>query len=110
MSTETHSAHITPVGGNVFADLGFEPQEAAALQAQSQRIISEKMAIKESLMAELANWIAVKNLKQTQAAEILGVTRPRVSDLIHRKAIKFTIDALVDMLARAGKQVHLSIQ
>jgi len=52
----------------------------------------------------------VKNLKQTQAAEILGVTRPRVSDLIHRKAIKFTIDALVDMLARAGKQVHLSIQ
>ena len=110
MSTETHSAHITPIGGNVFADLGFEPQEAAALQAQSQRIISEKMAIKESLMAELANWIAVKNLKQTQAAEILGVTRPRVSDLIHRKAIKFTIDALVDMLARAGKQVHLSIQ
>ena len=110
MSTETHSAHITPVGGNVFADLGFEPQEAAALQAQSQRIISEKIAIKESLMAELANWIEVKNLKQTQAAEILGVTRPRVSDLIHRKAIKFTIDALVDMLARAGKQVHLSIQ
>ena len=110
MSTETHSAHITPVGGNVFADLGFEPQEAAALKAQSQRIISEKMAIKESLMAELANWIAVKNLKQAQAAEILGVTRPRVSDLIHRKAIKFTIDALVDMLARAGKQVQLSVQ
>jgi len=110
MNTETHTAHITPVGGNVFADLGFEPQEAAQLQAQSQRIISEKLAIKESLMAELADWIVAKNLKQAQAADILGVTRPRVSDLIHRKTIKFTIDALVDMLARAGKTVHLSIQ
>ena len=39
MSIETKSMHITPVGGNVFADLGFEP---AALKAESQRIISEK--------------------------------------------------------------------
>ena len=36
--------HITPVGGNVFADLGFEPEEAAALMAVSQRIISEMLA------------------------------------------------------------------
>ena len=28
------TAHITPVGGNVFADLGFSPAEANALQAQ----------------------------------------------------------------------------
>jgi hypothetical protein len=39
MSIETKSMHITPVGGNVFADLGFEPLEAAALKAESQRII-----------------------------------------------------------------------
>ena len=45
MSIETKSMHITPVGGNVFADLGFEPEEAAALKAESQRIISEKLAI-----------------------------------------------------------------
>lgn len=36
--------HITPVGGNVFADLGFESVEAAALKAESQRIISEMLA------------------------------------------------------------------
>jgi predicted XRE-type DNA-binding protein len=102
--------HITPAGGNVFADLGFEPEEAAALQAESKRIISEKLAIKESLMAELAGWIDEKNLKQAEAARILGVTRPRVSDVISKKSIKFTIDALVDMLARTGKHVHLSVQ
>ncbi len=110
MSIETKSAHITPVGGNVFADLGFGPEEAAALQAESKRIISEKLAIKESLMTELAEWIDERKLKQAEAAEILGVSRPRVSDVINKKSIKFTIDALVDMLARAGKHVQLSVQ
>ncbi|TCT10908.1 helix-turn-helix domain-containing protein [Paralcaligenes ureilyticus] len=109
MSIETRSTHVTPVGGNVFADLGFAPEEAAALQAESQRIISEKLAIKESLMAELTEWIEAEKLKQADAAKILGVTRPRVSDVIHKKTVKFTIDALVDMLARAGKRVHLSV-
>lgn len=106
----TKSMHITPVGGNVFADLGFDPKEAAALKAESDRIISEKLAIKESLMSELAGWIEEKHLKQAEAAEILGVTRPRVSDVINKKTIKFTIDALVDMLARTGRHVQLSVQ
>lgn len=110
MSIETKSVHITPAGGNVFADLGFEPAEAAALKAESQRIISEKLAIKDSLMTELAGWIEAKKLKQAEAAEILGVSRPRVSDVINKKAIKFTIDALVDMLARTGKHVQLFVQ
>lgn len=110
MSIETKSGHITPAGGNVFADLGFKPEEATALKAESQRIISEKLAIKDSLMTELAGWIEAKHLKQAEAAEILGVTRPRVSDVINKKSIKFTIDALVDMLSRAGKHVQLSVQ
>jgi len=110
MSIETKSMHITPTDGNVFADLGFEPEEAAALKARSQRIVSEKLAIKEALMIELACWIESKQLKQAEAAEILGVTRPRVSDLVNKKAVKFTIDALVDMLARAGKHVQLSVR
>ena len=110
MKIEAQPARITPSCGNVFADLGFEPEEAAALKEHSNRIISEKLAIKDSLMAELAQWIKAKELKQAEAAQILGVTRPRVSDVINKKAMKFTIDALVDMLARTGKHVHLSIQ
>lgn len=110
MSIDTKSVRITPAGGNVFADLGFEPAEAAALKAESDRIISAKLAIKERLMTELAGWINAKHLTQAQAAEILGVTRPRVSNVINKKVGKFTIDALVDMLARAGKQVQVSAQ
>lgn len=109
MSIDTRSGHVTPAGGNVFADLGFSEQEAAALKAQSHRIISEKLAIKRALMIELAQWIDTNNLKQADAARVLGVTRPRVSDVIHQKTVKFTIDALVDMLARAGKRVQLSV-
>jgi predicted XRE-type DNA-binding protein len=60
-------------------------------------------------MDEISVWIIQKDLKQAKAAEILGVTRPRVSDLINKKAIKFTIDALVDMLARTGKQITFSV-
>lgn len=109
MSIDTGSRHITPAGGNIFADLGFEPEEAAALLAESDRIISEKLAIKEQLMTEITGWIVASKLKQVEAAKILGITRPRVSDVVHKKSVKFTIDALVDMLTRTGKQVMLSV-
>ena len=66
MSIDTKSSHVTPVGGNVFADLGFDPKEAQALKAASERIISEKLAIKTALMTELALWIESKELKQAQ--------------------------------------------
>lgn len=58
MSIETRSRHITPAGGNVFADLGFEPEEAAGLQAESQRVIAEKLTIKEALSSEHGGLVA----------------------------------------------------
>lgn len=109
MSIETKSMLITPVGGNIFTDLGFDPKEAAILQAESKRIISEKITIKEYLMTAISVWIDEKHLKQAEAAEILGVTRPGVSDVVNKKYIKFTIDALVDMLVRTGKRVIFSV-
>ncbi len=110
MKRNSKLGHITPSGANIFADLGFEPKEAAKLLEESNKIISEKLSIKESLMTELAVWIEEKDLKQADAAQILGVTRPRVSDVINKKSIKFTIDALIDMLARTGKHVQFSVR
>ncbi len=60
-------------------------------------------------MQELANWIADSQLKQTEAATILMVSRPRVSDVVNMKTSKFTIDMLVNLLARAGKSVRLAV-
>lgn len=109
MSTDTASRHITAANGNVFADLGFPPEEAAALKAQSDKIIAEKIALKEQLMREIANWIKEEKLRQIDAAKILGVTRPRVSDVIRKRTINFTVDALLDMIAATGKKVQLAI-
>lgn len=46
MKSENGVTHITPSDGNVFEDLGFDADEAIALQHRSQKIINEKMAIK----------------------------------------------------------------
>jgi len=61
-------------------------------------------------MSEISQWIADNNLKQIEAAAILGITRPRVSDVVNKKLPKFTIDALVDMVAKTGRDVQLSVQ
>ncbi len=49
-------------------------------------------------MGELASWIRDNHLKQDEAAQILHISRPRVSDVVNKKVGKFTIDALVNML------------
>ena len=50
MKLENNVTYITPADGNIFADLGFDKDEAFVLQARSQAIIDEKLAIKVSLV------------------------------------------------------------
>ncbi len=88
---------VTHGSGNVFADLGFDPEEAANLKLRS------------TLGIELARYVEAEGLTQTEAAERLGVTQPRVSDLVRGKLERFTVDALVNMLARAGRRVEVRV-
>ena len=83
--------------GSVFADLGFGPEEA------------EHLRIRSALMARLRQVIQERGLTQAGAAALLGVTQPRVSDLTRGKIDRFSIDTLVDMLARAGFQVDVRV-
>jgi predicted XRE-type DNA-binding protein len=89
--------HVTPPGGNVFADLGFEPEEAANL------------LIRTDLMMEIEDIIERRGLRQKDAACLFGVSQPRVSDLVRGKIDAFTIDSLVTMLSRAGVTVELKV-
>jgi predicted XRE-type DNA-binding protein len=61
-------------------------------------------------MDEIAQWMKRASVTQAVAAEVLHVTRPRVSDVVNHKVDKFTIDALVSMLGRIGKQVRLAVE
>lgn len=106
---DTQVRHVTKAGANLFAELGFSPDDARRYQAESKDRIDHTLALKEQLMGELASWISEAHLKQAEAAEILHVTRPRVSDVVNKKTSKFTIDALVDMLGRVGKPVKVMI-
>lgn len=106
---DTEIRHVTKSGANLFLELGFTPAEAKRLQAASRKQINDTRLLKQQLMEELTVWIAKHHLKQAEAAEILMVSRPRVSDVVNKKTAKFTIDTLVEMLSRVGKPVKLAI-
>ncbi len=84
--------------GNVFRDLGFLPDEVEYLKVRSE------------LMLNLQKVITARGLKQAEAAKLLGVTQPRVSDLIRGRIDLFSIDTLIDMLARLGIRAKLVLQ
>ena len=109
MTIDTQIRHITPPGANLLLELGFEPAQAEQLQAESQKQINDTKAFKAQLVAALAQWMADNHLKQADAAEILMVSRPRVSGVVKMKVGKFTIDALVNMLSRLGLPVQLVV-
>ena len=106
---DTQIQHVTKPGANLFAELGFPSDDAQRYQAESRELINYTLALKEQLMGELVCWMRDHHLKQGEAAEILHVTRPRVSDVVNKKTNKFTLDALVDMLARVGKPVKMVV-
>lgn len=110
MTIDTEIRHVTKPGANLFRELGFSPAEARKLQAASRRQINDTRLLKQQLMAALSNWIAEHRLRQADAAQILMVSRPRVSDVVNQKTSKFTIDTLVQMLSRVGKPVRLAVE
>ena len=48
-------------------------------------------------------------LRQAEAAKVLRVTQPRVSDLLRGRIDLFSTDALIDMVARLGVGVRLVV-
>ena len=82
---------------NVFRDLGFGAKEAESLRLRAE------------LMVEVRRLIQTRRLTQRSAASLLGVTQPRISDLVRGRIDLFSIDTLVNMLARAGIRVQLRV-
>lgn len=88
---------MTPGSGNVFADLGLPPEEAALL------------AMRAELMAALRQLIEQRGWTQAAAARELGVSQSRISDLVRGKWQAFSLDMLVTLAERAGCHVRLAI-
>ena len=54
--------------------------------------------------------IVARGLTQAEAAKVLHVTQPRISDLTRGKIDRFSIDTLVEMLSRAGADVTFKVR
>jgi len=67
------------------------------------------MKLRSRLMMAVREHIKREGLSQAQAAKLLGVTQPRISDLVRGKIDLFSIDTLINMLAKAGLHVDLKI-
>lgn len=89
---------ISKSSGNVFVDLGFTAEESAVLTMRAE------------LMVNLRQIIEKKHWTQVEAAQHLGISQSRVSDLVRGKWEKFSLDMLVNLIARSGKKITLEVR
>lgn len=62
------------------------------------------------LMIAVQRYVEASGETQAQAAKHLGLTQPRLNDLLRGRIEKFSLDALVNMLARVGRQVAVKVK
>lgn len=94
----TAKVKMTRGKANVFRDLGFPAQEA------------QNLLLRSDLMTRIERYVGSSGLTQKDAAARLGVTQPRLNDLMKGKIEKFSLDALVNMLGHAGMRVEFSVK
>lgn len=95
---DTRETKITYGSDNVFEDVGFEAEEAANLR------------IRADLLLDLREYIRARGWTQAEAAAFFGETQPRISNLLKGEISRFSIDKLINMLARAGIRVRLETE
>ncbi len=87
---------VTVGSGNVFADLGIPNPEQELLKAE--------------LTLQIYRIIKQRNLTQTQAGKILGISQPHVSALARNRAGNFSIGRLLDFLTALGQNVEITVK
>lgn len=95
--TIAQSVQITKGSDNVFEDLGFEAEEAMNLK------------IRADLMLQLRSYIETQGWTQQQAAAFFEETQPRISNLLNGDITRFSIDKLINMLAKTGMKIKVEL-
>ncbi len=84
---------------NFFKDVGFSEQEAEYLMIRSRLMLEVDLFVKRSGLTQL-----------DASKKKLGISKPRLNDLLRGKIQKFSIDALVKMLSRIGVHVDVNVR
>jgi predicted XRE-type DNA-binding protein len=82
---------------NVFDALADTAAEAANMKARAALLLG--------IREQVHSW----GIPQEQAAFRLGITRPRLNDLLRGKLAKFSLDALVNIAAAAHLTVEIKV-
>ena len=93
-----NSARVVRGSKNIFEDLGFDAEEAVNLK------------VRADLMLDLRHYIQERGWTQAEAAHFFGETQPRISNLLKGEISRFSIDKLINMLARAGMRVRVGTE
>jgi predicted XRE-type DNA-binding protein len=95
--TEEKNFKIVLENNNVFEDLEFDGAEAINLK------------IRADLMLDLRSYIQKQGWTQKEAAEFLGETQPRISNLMNGEISRFSVDKLINLLGKAGMEVKVEV-
>ncbi|WP_296253535.1 helix-turn-helix domain-containing protein [Pseudomonas sp. UBA4194] len=82
--------------GNVYADLGLPD--------------ASEMLVKAQLASKIGAIIKARHLTQVQAAEILGMPQPKVSEMLRGKFRGISESKMIDCLSRLGRDVQIVVK
>lgn len=89
-------ADITDGSLNVFADLGFADAEWCQTKTRLVLVINDLLKSRK--------------LRQREAAELLGLTQPKVSALKHFRLDQFSVERLMECLTALDQDVEIMIR
>ncbi len=96
MSKKKEDTEVFVGSGNVFEDLGYADPKLSQAKAD--------------LSLQIYQIIKNRKLTQKQAAKIMGIDQPKVSDIIHGKLSKYTLDRLIRFLGLLGRDIEIHVK
>ena len=89
-------ADVTQGSGNVFADLGLAD--------------AEKLKIKTGLVIQIRKAMQTRGLTQQEAAKLMGISQPKVSDMMRGDFSNLSERKLMDCLTRLGYDIEIKVR
>jgi predicted XRE-type DNA-binding protein len=77
---------------------------------EDSQTAAASMKARAQLMRALQKAVTTWDLSQKASADRLGVTQPRLNDLLRGKIDKFSLDALFDLTGRVGLKVSIALR
>jgi predicted XRE-type DNA-binding protein len=87
---------VSRSSGNVFADLGLPD--------------AEKLKIKTGLVIEIRKAMKARALTQQEAAKLMGISQPKVSDMMRGDFSNLSERKLMDCLTRLGYDIEIKVR